>query len=158
MKTIETTSSWNFSLKMTKQITKTWLIHKFKFNEDKTEVLLVYAASSRRKPAPTPLMVGGETVHLATTVRNLGVALDAHVRSIYKKAFFYLYRISRIRKYLTQTATRQLVYSFVPSQLDYGNSLLAGLPTVRLERLQRVQNAAARLTIGSRRYDPILHI
>jgi hypothetical protein len=106
-------------------------------------------------------MVGGETVQLATTVRNLGVTLDshltldAHVRSICKKAFFQLHRISRIRKYLTQSSTRQLVHSFVTSQLDYGNSLLAGLPTVRLERLQRVQNAAARLTIGSRRYDPI---
>jgi len=105
--------------------------NKLKLNEDKTEALLVYAASSRRKPALTPLMVGGETIQLATTVRNLGVTLDshltldAHVRSICKKAFFHLHRISRIRKYLTQSATRQLIHSFVTSQLDYGNSLLA---------------------------------
>ena len=135
--------------------------NKLKLNEAKTEALLVYAVSSKRKPALTPLMVGGETIQLATTVRNLGVTLDshltldAHVRSVCKKAFFHLYRISRIRKYLTQSATRQLVHAFVTAQLDYGNSLLAGLPAIRLDRLQRVQNAAARLIIGSRKYDPI---
>ena len=83
------------------------------------------------------------------------LSLDDHVRSICKKAFFHLHRISRIRKYLTQSAIRQLVHAFVTAQLDYGNSLLAGLPAVRLDRLQRVQNAAARLITGSRKFDPI---
>jgi hypothetical protein len=128
--------------------------NKLKLNEDKTEALLVYAASSRKKPAPTPLMVSGEMVQLATTVRNLGVTLDCHLTldaHVREKAFFHLHRISRIRKYLSQYATRQLVHAFVTSQLDYGNSLPAGLPAIRLDRLQRVQNAAARLTIGSRK-------
>jgi hypothetical protein len=41
----------------------------------------------------------------------------------------------------------QLVLAFVTSRLDYCNSVLAGLPQVTLEPLQRVQNAAARLIL-----------
>ena len=141
---------------------KRWMTaNKLKLNENKTEALVVYASSARLKPLDTPLGVGEGTVKLASTARNLGVildnhlSLDDHVRSICKKAFFHLHRISRIRKYLTQSAIRQLVHAFVTSQLDYGNSLLAGLPAVRLDRLQRVQNAAARLITGSRKFDPI---
>jgi hypothetical protein len=39
------------------------------------------------------------------------------------------------------------------SQLDYGNSFLAGVTSSRMERLQRVQNCAARLITGNRRCD-----
>jgi len=50
------------------------------------------------------------------------------------------------------------VRAFVISQLDYGNSLLVGLPNSQLERLQRVQNSAARLISGARRFDHITPI
>jgi len=45
--------------------------------------------------------------------------------------------------------------SFIMSKLDYCNVALAGLPRCDLDRLQSVINAAARLTAGARRYDPI---
>src|SRR6218665_1004300 len=38
-----------------------------------------------------------------------------------------------------------IVHAFVFSRIDYRNSLLIGLPTVRLSLLQSVLNAAARL-------------
>jgi hypothetical protein len=50
-------------------------------------------------------------------------------------------------------ALKLLVHSFVMSQLDYGNSLLTGFTSGRMERLQRVQNCAARLITGTRRCD-----
>ena len=44
---------------------------------------------------------------------------------------------------------------FVTSKLDNCNSLLAGLPQYLLDKVQRVQNAAARLVSCTRKYDRI---
>jgi len=41
----------------------------------------------------------------------------------------------------------QLVNSFVLAGLDYGNSVLAGLPKLAIMPLQCVQNAAAQLIL-----------
>jgi len=48
-----------------------------------------------------------------------------------------------------------LVVSLVLTRLDYGNSVLAGLPVDLVRRLQSVLNAAARLTHHLRRSDHI---
>ena len=39
-------------------------------------------------------------------------------------AFFYLYNIRHIRKYLTSECTEKLIHAFITSRLDYCNSLL----------------------------------
>ena len=52
---------------------------------------------------------------------------------------------SFLRKYLDPHATEPIVHSFVTSRLDMGNSLLFGLPQDQINRLKRIQNAAARL-------------
>ena len=51
-------------------------------------------------------------------------------------AFYHLYNIGRIHKFLSSVATKALLHAFVTSRVDYCNSLLYGLP---------VLNAAARL-------------
>ena len=57
-------------------------------------------------------------------------------------------KIKNIRKYLTQSAAEILVLSTVVSHLDYCNSILAGLPNSEIQRMQRVQNIAAKLVLG----------
>jgi hypothetical protein len=84
--------------------------------------------------------------------------MDHQIRSNCRKAYFHFQRIARIKRFLSRPAICQLVRAFVISQLDYGNSLLVGLPNSQLERLQRVQNSAARLISGARRFDHITSI
>ena len=48
--------------------------------------------------------------------------------------------------------------SAVISRLDYGNSLLYGLPDLLLDKLQRAQNAAARVVLKASRYDHVTPI
>ena len=50
---------------------------------------------------------------------------------------------------------RQLLYSFVISRLDYCNSILYGLPKLEHDKLQRIQNIAARMITGTKRKEHI---
>ena len=61
--------------------------------------------------------------------------------------------MSSIRKFISLKTTETLVHAFVNSKLDYCNSLAYGLPKYLLQKLQYVQNAAARLITGIRKYD-----
>ena len=93
--------------------------------------------------------------------RNLGTWFDSNlnlqgqIHNTCKSGFFHLYNIRRIRKYLSQESARTLVHAFIIGRIDYCNSLLFGLPSVHLLKLQRLQNAAARLISNVPRYSHI---
>ncbi len=52
----------------------------------------------------------------------------------------------------------KLVHAFMTSRLDYCNALLGGCPASSINKLQIVQNAAARVLTRSRKYDHITPI
>ena len=104
-------------------------------------------------------------VPCATKARNLGVTFDcdltmtSHENSICRHVSLALRKISRARKYISQSSTERLVHAFISSKLDYCNSLLYGLPSTEVQKLQRIQNIAARLVVKAKRTDhtsPIL--
>jgi len=65
------------------------------------------------------------------------------------------FQLRSVRRSLTTEATRALVQAFISCRLDYCNSVMAGVPDVYLQRLQSLQNAAARLVSGACRHDHI---
>ena len=83
-----------------------------------------------------------------------------HVNTICKSAYISLKKIGTIRRILTTKATKTLVHALITSKLDIGNGLLYGIPSSLLNKIQKVQNSAARLISQSSRRDhitPILH-
>ena len=56
---------------------------------------------------------------------------------------------------MSRQSAISLIHAFITSKLDYCNSLLYGLPTIHINKLQRVQNAVARLATSTPR---ICHI
>ena len=52
-------------------------------------------------------------------------------------------------------ATKTLLCAFVLTRLDYCNSLLAGCPKYILDKLQKVQNSAARLVFRAKKRDHV---
>ena len=78
--------------------------------------------------------------------------MDSHVTVVCRSAIFHLRNISRIRRYLTAAATEQVVHAFVTSRLDIGYALLYRLPLKQTQRLQKIQNWAARLIDGAMLY------
>ena len=140
---------------------RNWMtINKLKLNTDKTE-LAVFYSKFRAKPGLFSIKVGDQIIHPKKSLRNIGAIFDEtvsmlpQVNSICKSAFFHLRNISRIRKYLSRTATERLIHAFVTSKLDSYNSLLYGLPKYCVQKLQSVLNAAARLLTYTSKYDHI---
>ena len=79
--------------------------------------------------------------------RNLGMwfnsnlSMGDHITKTSSAAFYYLYNIRRIRKYLSKECTETLIHAFISTLIDYCNSLLYGLPAYQIQKLQRVQNS-----------------
>ena len=94
-------------------------------------------------------------------VKYLGVKIDQtlsmhdQIGEVCRVSFLFLRRISAIRSYLSVTTTARLVCAFIISRLDYCNSVLSGLSSEQLSRLQRVQNCAARLVLRKGKRDHI---
>ena len=97
-------------------------------------------------------------------VRNLGLIIDAnlsmvdHLNYTIKSCNFHLHRLGKIRGDLTTESANAIAVSTVTSRLDYCNSTLWGLPSVEIERLQKVQNKAARIVSRTRLSDHITPI
>jgi len=128
-------------------------------NSEKTEILIIGQKTSSRNNLEYCLTLDGCSVK--SSVRNLGVLFDtnlsfeSHVSSICKTAFFHLKNISKLRHMLSLTNAEQLVHAFMTSRLDYCNALLGGCPARLINKLQLVQNAAARVLTRTRKYDHI---
>ena len=89
-----------------------------------------------------------------------GFGLRAHVNMVCRSAYYHLWNIGRVRKYLDTKSAKMAVHSLVTSRLDYHNGLLYGLPAGQLEKLQCVQNSAARVVSRACKRDhitPVLH-
>ena len=145
---IKSVSQWMFS-------------NRLKLNMDKTECIMFGTRQQLAKLRFDRIDVCNEAIHSVPNVRNLGVYLDqelkmtAHVSHVVKTAYMHIRKLRSVKKYLTKHAMKTLVQCFIISRLDYCNSLLYGIAEESLDRLQKVQNAAARLIFGLRKYDHV---
>ena len=93
--------------------------------------------------------------HIRSTFLDSKMNMEQHVNSVCKSSYAQLRQIGRIRQYVNTDATKSLVNSMVTSRLDYCNALLYGVPQHALNKLQNVQNTAARIITRSSRYSHI---
>jgi hypothetical protein len=135
--------------------------HQLKMNEAKTEYLIISSKQMANKVSPTPLVIGNNEIAPSSSARNLGVVFDkfatmeAHVNGVCRLSYMQLRNISKLRPYLDQQSLECLVHGFITSRLDYCNSLLCGLPSSLLHRLQLIQNTAARILTRTPKFDHI---
>ena len=87
------------------------LQNKLNSNDSETEFIQFCPSASRttpRKSSMPTITIGDDVISPGGTAKNLGVLIDnhltlmKHIISICKAANFQLYRLSQIRKYLTQ--------------------------------------------------------
>ena len=100
----------------------------------------------------------------SATVRDLGIFIDqdltmkTHVQQTASRCFGTLRQLRSIYRCIPTSVFHSLVSALVLSRLDYCNSLLIDLPLTHIQRLQSVQNAAARLIFNLRRCDHITDV
>ena len=98
-------------------------------------------------------------VNFTNKAKNVGVILDSclsmdsYVNQISKVSYLEIRRLGHLRSYLDINEASALASALILSRLDYCNSLLAGLPNDKLQKLQRIQNSAAKLVLGRSKYD-----
>jgi hypothetical protein len=146
------------------QDVRTWLVdHLLKGNDTKTDMLVI-SSRYRERPNFPGLTVGDAFIEPSPYVRNLGVIFDdkftweREVNTKVRESYFHIKNLGKIRKCLTSEATNTMVHAFVSTKLDYANSLLVALPKLLINKLQCVQNSAARVVAYKRKYDHITPI
>ena len=133
----------------------TWMTtFKLKMNQSKTEIIIYGTRQQLDKLNITSINVGEVNVTCVDHVRDLGVTMtntlnfDQHIQKKCRIAHVQLRNLWAIRKYLTQKSTESLVHGLVHSHIDFCNSLFSDIPAYQLNRLQRVQNHAARVVFN----------
>ena len=139
-----------------------WMEHdKLLLNDDKTEFLILGTRQQLLKINISSITVGSSWVERSCVIKNLGTFLDdklsmnAHINKVCNVSFYYIHNIWRIRKYLSPNSTETLIHAFITSRLDYCNSLLYGTPQAQIDKVQRVQNAAARFIFKQPKFSHI---
>ncbi len=141
---------------------RTWMLqNKLKLNDDKTVFMLIGNKPQVQKVVFDSVVIGESYIESSLNCTNLGAGFDSdmsmrhHVSLICKSGFYHLRNIARIKKCLSYDALQTVIHALISSKMDYCNTLLAGVPKCVIEKVQYVQNSAARLLSGTRKYDHI---
>ncbi len=126
------------------------------FNENKTEVMVFGGTTG------TPLVdLGALSQYIKPTITNLGVKivsdlkLNSQIRQWLSQVFFQLRQLAKIKPYFSSQHFETVIHAFVTTRLDYCNALYVGVSGSSIAHLQMVQNAAAHLLTGTRKYEHI---
>ena len=140
-----------------------WIIgNKLSVNPDKTEYLLF---NSKNINVPVSINLNLNTILPGECAKNLGVIFqsdmsrDKHISSVVKTCFHQLRKCRHIRSFIPKSAAIIFANVFIYSRIDYCNSLFYGLPKYSINRLQKIQNPAARIitrTSRSSHITPVL--
>ena len=132
-----------------------------KMNPAKTEFIYFGSRPQLKKCLVEDLNVAGDLVVRSHSIKYLGAHLDEnlnfklHVTKKCQAAIFNYFKIMSIRHLLDAPTTACLCLSLCISHLDYCNSLFYGLPEITINKLQRVQNMCACLTLRCGKKDSI---
>ncbi len=132
--------------------------NKLKINPSKTELMLITSPFSNTPIPSITVTINDTVITSSTSVRNLGIIFDNNfslhrqISKTLQTGYIHLRNIRSVSKYLTPSLCETLVHAFISNKIDNCNSLYVNMPKAQLNRLQKLQNCAARLlTKTSRR-------
>ena len=132
--------------------------NKLKMNNDKTEIMACGTLVKLKQINIDSVTIGSECIALADEVKDLGVFIDSnmsfnqHVSFLRKSCHFQLRKISSIRPFISEQSAKQLAVSLILSKLDYCNCLFYEMSEDNFNKLQLLQNHAARVVMKAKKY------
>lgn len=132
-----------------------WFLHNdLLLNPSKSDSIMFGSRCQLKQASKSNIVISSSTVPLSSSVKVLGVtfddrmSFDGHVSEVCRSVNYHLRALRHIRRSLDLSSAKLITTALVGSKLDYCNSLLVGLSQHNLNRLQRLQNAAARTVLG----------
>ena len=144
-----------------KKIKNFMLENRLKLNDGKTEFILIGTKYWLNKVQFDNIDIGNTNIKAVDKARNLGIifdkemGLESQVKNVCKKGYGNLKNLASIRRSLDENTAKTAAHAFVTSHLDYGNSLYYGLYKYQTDKLQLLQNSAARVVKKKRKFDHI---
>ena len=130
-------------------------------NPEKTKLVVVGSAQLLKRLPYISLSLLGKTTSPVSFAKDLGVYVDqylnydVHTTKTASSCMNQLVQISRIKHLLDRKTLLLLLNSFVFSKLLYCSSVWGNTSKRNLHKLQLVQNFAARVVLGLRKFDHI---
>jgi hypothetical protein len=141
---------------------RSWLAANFlKLNDEKTDLIFIGSSYYLSKLTTSSISVGECSIEKSAKVRNIGAMFDpkmtmaAQVSTTCKSAWFRLHQIGKIRPYLNSDQTKSVIHAYVTSKLDQNNSLLVGVADTLISKIQKLQNAAAKMIHRAKKQDHV---
>ena len=146
----------------TADVRQWYLRNGLQLNPDKSEALIIGTTNQLQVATASlsSVTVAGVDLPVADKMKILGVVLDRrlsfdrHATSVARACNYHIQAIQHIRHLLTTELALTLACSLILSRLDYCNAVLHGAPASSIQKLQRVQNTAARVVLQSARRSP----
>jgi alpha-D-ribose 1-methylphosphonate 5-triphosphate synthase subunit PhnG len=133
--------------------TERWLqSNRLKMNAEKTQVIWLGTRQQLEKVNIDEIQLSSARIPVSIDSQ---LTMSEHVASVCRSCCFQLRQLRAVRRSITMDAAKTLVHAFVGGRTDYCNSLLAGISDSLIRRMQLVQNAAARLVTGLRKFDHV---
>ena len=141
---------------------RVWMIkNKLKINDSKTEFIVFRSPQAKQYLSGLSVSVGDSVIAQSSKVGVIFdqfLNFDDYISGVCRSTHFHLRNSGRIRHLLSYDACAQLIYALISIRLYYCNSLLYNLPKGSIERLQKIQNQAARILTKTPRCDHISEV
>ena len=130
-------------------------------NPDKTKLLVVGVLQLLCQLPDFTITLCGKPISPIPVAKDLGVFLDQcltydeHIFKTVASCMNKLFQINRIKHLLDKETLLLIINSFVFSRLFYCSSVWSNTSVTNIHKLQLVQNFAARIILGLRKYDHI---
>ena len=144
------------------ELIEKWMKENFlKLNCGKTQIMVVAPEGIQRYILINGTFINGKCIRFVDNAKNLGVYIDSsltmnvQVQKVVSSCFCTIRLLSRIKFFLTSEELQIMVCSLILSVMDYCNSVYYGMSKENMDKLQRVQNCAARLACKVNSHDRI---